>query len=250
MYRLHAIVLILCGILITISRGDTIEDGTKQTQSQFCKNVRSQHSLNIQEITGLWYGSEIIAHTESSPGTYYYDTCVLIHLTDITQQMAATTERAYAHGGSYKKSPHLRQDPHNRYLRLAWNERENDLEYTLNYTEANPGLWMSIGDQRGTMLDLQYSQFRGTIQVAKAVHDHIVLTFCDFKVNSTFFTIVLTRQKQGLGEDGLRSIRSLLARRGLATDSIRKVCSSSATHIISSMTLSIILSMFLFLRSN
>ncbi|XP_055845491.1 uncharacterized protein LOC129911652 isoform X2 [Episyrphus balteatus] len=197
---------------------------------------------------GLWYGSEIIAHTESSPGTYYYDTCVLIHLTDITQQMATTTERVSY--GAHKKSPHLRQDPQNRFLHLGWEEKDNNLEYTLNYTEANPGLWMSIGDQHGTMLDLQYRQFRGTIQVAKAVHDHIVLTFCDFKVNSTFFTIVLTRQKQGLGEDGLRSIRSLLARRGLATDSIRKVCSSSATHIISSITFSIVLSLILFLHSN
>lgn len=246
-YLCHATILILCGILVSLSRGDhIIETGTETTQSMFCKNVRSQHSLNIKEILGEWYGSEIIAHTESSPGTYYYDTCVLIRLTDITQQMAATTTER-----SYKKSPHVRQEPPNRFLHLLWDERKKNLnvEYTLNYTEANPGLWFSVGDQSGSMLDLQYQQFRGTIQVIKAVHDHIVLTFCDFNVNSGFFTVVLTRQPQGLGEDVLRSIRGLLARRGLATDAIRKVCTSSASSIISSMTLAIVLSFILFLRS-
>lgn len=244
-YLCHAIVLILCGIFVSSIGADHIIEAGSESSQLFCKNVRSQHSLNIQEILGEWYGSEIITHTEKSPGTYYYDTCAVIHLTDITQEMSQITTQM-----TYKKSSHLRHEPPNQYLRLSWDEKNKNLEYTLNYSEENPGLWMSVGDQSGSMLDLQYQQFRGTIQVTKAVHDHIVLTFCDFDAtNSTFFTIVLTRRRQGLGEDSLKSIRGLLSRRGLATDSIRKVCTSSASSIISSFILTIVLSLILYLRS-
>lgn len=34
---------------------------------------------------GLWYGSEIIIHSQDYPGVYEYDSCVIIHLTDVTQ---------------------------------------------------------------------------------------------------------------------------------------------------------------------
>jgi len=38
-------------------------------------------------MMGLWYGSEIIIHSQDVPGTYEYDSCVIIHLTDVTQQV-------------------------------------------------------------------------------------------------------------------------------------------------------------------
>jgi len=37
---------------------------------------------------GLWYGSEIIVHTQDFPGTYEYDSCVIIHLADVTEQVS------------------------------------------------------------------------------------------------------------------------------------------------------------------
>lgn len=37
---------------------------------------------------GLWYGSEIIVHSQDFPGTYEYDSCVIIHLTDATDQVS------------------------------------------------------------------------------------------------------------------------------------------------------------------
>lgn len=53
----------------------------------------------------------------------------------------------------------------------------------------------------GTMLDLPYNQFTGTIQVMKAVGNHLVLTFCETLPKSQFFTIVLTKKPHNLSRD-------------------------------------------------
>ena len=44
------------------------------------------------------------------------------------------------------------------------------------------------------MLDLPYNQFTGTVQVMKAVGNHLVLTFCETLPKSQIFTIILTRK--------------------------------------------------------
>lgn len=244
----HPIVLVLCGILITTSRANhVITSGSTDVSSQpkTCQLFPTQNSLNIHEMLGNWNGTEIITHTSSLPGTYYYDVCVLVQLADITEYMTVTTERS-----SYGSQRNQHRERSMRYLRLLWDEGDRNLEYTLKYSEENPGVWQNVGEQTGSMLNFPYRQFNGNIQVAKAVNDHMVLTFCDTNVNNTFFTVVLTRSEQGLGNDVLRSIRSLLARRGLATEAVRKLCASSATILMSSVTISLLLSFLVFLRSH
>lgn len=59
------------------------------------------------------------------------------------------------------------------------------------------------------MLDLPYSQFKGTIQVMKAVGNHLVLTFCETLPRSQFFTIVLTKKPHNLSRD-VRFFKSML----------------------------------------
>lgn len=43
---------------------------------------------SLSQIMGLWYGSEIIIHSQDYPGVIEYDSCVIIHLTDVTQQVS------------------------------------------------------------------------------------------------------------------------------------------------------------------
>jgi len=84
----------------------------------------------------------------------------------------------------------------------VWSERDNNLEYTFNYTTDSPGIWSNIGDQRGSLVTLnKYTQFSGTVQVVKAVNDHLVLTFCGNDVKSSLYTVVLTRNRLGLSSD-------------------------------------------------
>lgn len=51
------------------------------------------------------------------------------------------------------------------------------------------------------MLDLPYNQFTGTVQVMKAVGNHLVLTFCETLPRSQIFTIILTRKPHLLSRD-------------------------------------------------
>ena len=89
-----------------------------------------------------------------------------------------------------------------RYLRLIWSEKDDNIEYNFNYTMNHPGLWTNIGEQRGSMVALnKYSQFTGTVQVVKAVSDHLVLTFCSSDMHHSIYTVVLSREPQGLSQD-------------------------------------------------
>ncbi|XP_020816786.1 uncharacterized protein LOC110190562 [Drosophila serrata] len=224
---------------------------TQRSNSELrCMNINPQNSVDLEQIMGLWYGSEIIVHSQDFPGIYEYDSCVIIHLADVTEQVRLTqATRGYGgYGGNpdYNRnqntfgrttttpSPaYLDSDEYHtrynqgqqKYLRLVWSERDNNLEYTFNYTTSAPGQWSNIGDQRGSLVSLNsYTQFTGTVQVVKAVNDHLVLTFCGNDVKSSIYTVVLTRNRLGLSSDELRSIRNLLSRRGLYTETIRKVC--------------------------
>ncbi|XP_017071770.1 uncharacterized protein LOC108108278 [Drosophila eugracilis] len=203
-----------------------------------CMNISPQNSVDFEQIMGIWYGSEIIVHTQDFPGTYEYDSCVIIHLADVTEQIQQTNvygNQNYNRNRNNYGSPTTTttQFPYferttrgqQKFLRLVWSERDNNLEYTFNYSTSTPGQWSNIGDQRGSLVTLNsYTQFTGTVQVVKAVNDHLVLTFCGNDVKSSIYTVVLTRNRLGLTSDELRSIRNMLSRRGLYTETIRKVC--------------------------
>ncbi|XP_004526792.1 probable transcription-associated protein 1 [Ceratitis capitata] len=239
----------------------TTTDRNFYTNSLICMDIKPQHSVDIEQITGLWYGNEIIVHTQDIPGVYEYQSCVIIHLNDITEQMRNHySSSQYAQQYNQRRSQDQQQQQqqqqhqiqlHNtynersapRYLRLIWSESDNNLEYMFNYTERSPGLWKNIAEQRGSLVALNpYKQFTGTVQVVKAVNDHLVLTFCGNDMASSIYTLVLSRTQKGLSLEELRSIRGLLSRRGLYTETIRKVCSSAATTttIINSVLLPLI----------
>ncbi|XP_034483464.1 metabotropic glutamate receptor-like protein P [Drosophila innubila] len=228
-----------------------------------CVNVH-QANVDLKQMKGLWFGSEVVIHSQYNPGVYEYDSCVMIHLTDVTEQVLnsnsynnnnnygynnnynnrhqnpnpnqneinygrASTTPQYLDRDDYVQQQQLQQQ-RTKYLRLVWSERDNNLEYTFNYTTDSPGIWSNIGDQRGSLVTLnKYTQFSGTVQVVKAVNDHLVLTFCGNDVKSSIYTAVLSRNRLGLSSDELRSIHSLLNRRGLLVENIRQVCNAAAT---------------------
>ncbi|XP_054734134.1 uncharacterized protein LOC129241691 [Anastrepha obliqua] len=248
-----------------ISQYDSYEDLTSSTyrnniytNTLLCMDIKPQHSVDIEQITGLWYGNEIIVHTQDIPGTYQYDSCVIVHLNDITDQMRNyynNHQQSQLYNQRRTQSPKLQQQQHQvqsqysyddhssaKYLRLIWSESDNNLEYMFNYTDKRPGLWTNIGEQRGSLVALNsYKQFTGTVQVVKAVSDHLVLTFCGNDMQSSIYTLVLSRTQRGLSLEELRGIRGLLTRRGLYTETIRKVCGSGAasTRIMSGFLLTL-----------
>ncbi|KAG5680026.1 hypothetical protein PVAND_009559 [Polypedilum vanderplanki] len=237
-------------------------DNEKYTQnhltpqsSLYCNDLNPQMHLDFNMLMGLWYGSEIITHHETEAYETVYDSCVVVHLADANEfgtddydysnydeNNAGAGRRQYGH------RPNYNFHASNRRLRLIWDEKGRSLEYTLRVDSARRGFWMTSGPQKGTMLDLPYSQFTGTVQVMKAVGNHLVLTFCETLPKSQMFTIILTRKPHLLSRDDVQSVRNLLRRRGLSTQSVRKVCRNSSTALNSSVlltTLTFIIASFL-----
>ncbi|XP_046806929.1 uncharacterized protein LOC111683244 [Lucilia cuprina] len=160
-------------------------------------------------------------HTQDIPGVYRYDSCVMINLNDVTDQMrdyyqptsyrrvdtmataSTSSSSSLSNGQQYDVTANSRHSHFNtRYLRLIWSEKDDNIEYNFNYTMNHPGLWTNVGEQRGSMVALnKYSQFTGTVQVVKAVSDHLVLTFCSSDLHHSIYTIVLSREPQGLSQD-------------------------------------------------
>ncbi|XP_053695654.1 uncharacterized protein LOC128743154 [Sabethes cyaneus] len=252
-----------------LTHHDSSSENRASSAAQFCTDLNPQNGLDIEQIMGLWYGSEVITHLGSEDGESIYDTCVVIHLSDITNS-TPTSERPYrdqgpdvrfgtsygypgdrSHYGSTEEYGNRRyqnregQQQHHywqqqqqqqqhqysstRYMRLIWDEKDHTLEYTLRYNNSRPGFWISSAPQAGSMVQLSYMQFTGTVQVLKAINNQLVLTFCQSLPGGQLFSVVLSRQHMGLSPEENYSIRNLLKRRNLSTLSVRKVCYNGAT---------------------
>ncbi|XP_052889348.1 uncharacterized protein LOC128297701 [Anopheles moucheti] len=239
-------------------------ENRSNSPSQHCTDFNPQHGLDIEQIMGIWYGNEVITHDSREEGEVVYRTCVVIHLADVTNATASVYDQppqvysgrsnpagtnydrfgtSYGYGSNDGRSggssyeQHRRQQGHQyqqqeprtmRNLRLIWDESEHTLEYTLRYNTSKPGFWIAASPQSGSMIQLQYVQFTGTVQVLKAINNQLVLNFCQSLPGGQLFTIVLSRLPMGLGPEDIQSIRNLLRRRGLSTTSVRKVCQNGA----------------------
>lgn len=105
------------------------------------------------------------------------------------------------HTAYYNSDLQRQQQSFYHYLRLIWDEHGTDIEYTLRYNTSRPGFWLASEPQRGVMLQINHSYFAGTVQVMKAVGDHMVLTFCEGLPSSKLFSIVLSRRPDTLSYD-------------------------------------------------
>ncbi|XP_063709282.1 uncharacterized protein LOC134837823 [Culicoides brevitarsis] len=230
----------------------------------YCTDLRPQNSIEVDDIMGMWFGTEVITHHHHEVGEYRYDSCIVVHLSEITHEMMQNRDhKHHNHGYGQDYVPHDRDSHrrHNsrdsvdqayknqpsRYLRLIWDEKGHALEYTLRFNNTRRGFWMSSSPQKGTMLEMPYNQFTGTVQVIKAVGTHIVLTFCQNLPTSQLFSVVLSRHPNELSSDEIQSVRSLLKRRGLEVSSVRKVCLNGAPQLtISFATLLLLALPFVF----
>lgn len=77
----------------------------------------------------------------------------------------------------------------------------------------------------GSMLQKPYNQFAGTVQVMKAVGNHLVLTFCHRLPDKQLFSILLGREPY-LSDIEISGVHNLLKRRQLTMGNIRKVCNA------------------------
>ncbi|KAK4879303.1 hypothetical protein RN001_007449 [Aquatica leii] len=117
-------------------------------------------------------------------------------------------------------------------LTLLWDENGSYVEYFLRYNTSKPGFWISSGPNNGSSLEQQYDRFAGTVQVIKAVGNHLALTFCRQLPDQQLYTALLSRVPM-LARHEISDVHDLLTKRGLETYNIRKVCAQNSSHQIS-----------------
>lgn len=285
MKQLIGLMVVMAATTVQLTRGtglsalhDSSSENRASSAAQYCTDLNPQTGLDIEQIMGLWYGSEVITHLGSEDGESIYDTCVVIHLTDTTNTSQITDSPTRDQGGppvrfatdygysSDRDSSHRRgqnqqnqqqnynyqwqqQQQNTRHLLLIWEEKEHSLEYKLRFNKSRPGFWISSGPQEGSMIKLPYVHFSGTVQVLKAVNNQLVLTFCQSLPGSQLFSVVLSRQPMGLSLEDNYSIRNLLKRRNLSTTSVRKVCYSGASTSHVSLYVTLLIGLTMLLRS-
>lgn len=189
---------------------------------------------------GMWYGAEVITHQDGTEMEQIYDTCVMLHLAEVSDEISATEQyrprdrdqQGYQNNNHYNR---YNRDQL-RYLRLTWDEKGASLEYLLRFNNNRTGYWQSVGPQQGHLADRYYKQFTGTVQVMKAVGNHLVLTFCQTAPNNQMFSIILSRQRNMLTYDEIKSIKNLLNYRQLPISSVRRVCLNGASSLYNSKT--------------
>lgn len=203
----------------------------------YCKDLNPQNSLDVDQIMGIWFGAEIIPHSgEDDIDLAPPDSCVVLHLADITHDIVTEHPRSrnyqYDQRGQQNNNNNNNrqaQQSHLRYIRLAWQEKSNDLDLQLRFNTTRRGFWMSTAPAASINFNSK-SQFTGTVQVMKAVGNQLILTFCMIRpATNDLFSIVLSRKPMQLTEEDTHSVRSMLSHRGLPVSRYRKVCQSKAT---------------------
>ncbi|VVC36044.1 Calycin [Cinara cedri] len=136
---------------------------------RYCENLNPQNAISINLTTGIWYMIVVYNHRiKGEPMGQLLSVCPSINLTYANEH--TDTE-----------------------LNFLWKETVSSIEYQFKIIDiTSPGTWMSIGEQKGSVLALDnFKNFTGKVFVKKAVKDHMWLTFCS--PDTYLYSLVLSR---------------------------------------------------------
>ncbi|KAF2894700.1 hypothetical protein ILUMI_11471 [Ignelater luminosus] len=222
------------GVEIINHKLDEERLGTQYVTSCPVVHISEDHSPTVSPYykgtiiypSGTNYGSTYQdgqyqpTRNDNNQGTYYGTTY------GQQTQYGRTTYRGSTNYQGRKYSPDeypRRYADDMKRLRLLWTDNGGQVEYTVRYNMSKPGFWISSGPQNGSSLEPQYNQFAGTIQIIKAVGNHLVLTFCHRLPDQQLYTVILSRIPR-LTRHEISDVHDLLTRRALETNNIKRVC--------------------------
>ncbi|XP_025832984.1 uncharacterized protein LOC108745070 [Agrilus planipennis] len=113
---------------------------------------------------------------------------------------------------------------HMKRLKLEWNENGKRITYIVSYDNSKLGFWRSSAPQNGMTMDPHFNHFAGAIHVIKAVGGHLVLTFCHLMPERHLYTLILSRDPEGLKPWEVGSVHHLLLTEGLPVRKVKRVC--------------------------
>ncbi|EEB13045.1 conserved hypothetical protein [Pediculus humanus corporis] len=193
--------MILFGLTILIFNLHAIIADTFNNQF-FCPDYHPQRTLDLDQLMGAWYIIEIIHHKR---------------------------DEGMVHGSiSLKVCPQIFIGRESRSdMRLIWKEPSATFYYKIRLdNHNNPGSWISSGPHNESSTSSSFfTHFTGTIQVMKAVGNHMALTFCTTQNDRSLFSVVLSRERK-LSKLEIRGVNNMLQRRGLEPLLSKYTCSN------------------------
>ncbi|XP_024080502.1 uncharacterized protein LOC106669720 isoform X2 [Cimex lectularius] len=190
--------------------GERWNDLTGRSSMQYCSSSVVQTSLNLQAIQGLWYVVQTVYHKPNNSIPEGYST------RDVCPEL-----RLYQNQDDQRHQTQV--------MRAELREGIFQQFYFFSiYDSSQPGVWV-IGRQSTDNAQMDMS---GTVEVLKAVGDHMVLKFCTTGVS--LYSSVLSRSKT-MSQASLKSINSMLTHWKLEKVSVVKTCINGASPIIPSV---------------
>ncbi|XP_045760430.1 uncharacterized protein LOC123864200 isoform X1 [Maniola jurtina] len=207
--------------------------------TDYCVNRSPQHGISVSDLGGMWHGVEMIQHLSGDPGVDYVNRCIVIHISEPQEKPSTEHVQLY-----HVQSIMAKFNQQHRHLRLLWDENGQMTEYSLFFRNESAGYWETFDKQNGSLASRQhYQQFTGTVQVLKAVKDHLVLNFCQPASNGAppqLYSVLFSRQPGTMPQWAINAVHNLLQNKNLSIASRRMVCGNGATKPILSLFFSLI----------
>ncbi|XP_053601360.1 uncharacterized protein LOC128670035 [Plodia interpunctella] len=201
----------------------------------YCLNRSPQVGIWVDSLMGMWYGVEFIQHLAGDARVDYARSCIVVHIAEPMEQPSTENQLFHVQHINAK----FRQDY--RHLRLLWDEAGQTSEYGLYFRNDSAGYWQVFDGQNGTLTTLpNYQQFSGSIQVLKAVNDHLVLNFCQEPRNgraAQLYSVLFSRDPGTMARWEIDSVHSMLQNKKLSVASRRMVCGNNAERAVHSLLL-------------
>ncbi|XP_030027083.2 uncharacterized protein LOC115445120 [Manduca sexta] len=213
-----------------------------------CVNRSPQTGIWVDSLMGMWYGVEFIQHLAGDSRVDYARTCIVVHISEPMDR--PSTENQLFH----VQHMNARFRHEYRHLRLLWDEAGHTIEYALYFRNDSAGYWQILDGQNGTLpARPNYQQFSGTIQVLKAVNDHLVLNFCQEPIqgrSAQLYSVLFSREPGRMARWEIESVHSMLQNKKLSVASRRMVCGNSADRPLISFVLSSVMSVVILVLSS
>ncbi|CAH2268747.1 jg23771 [Pararge aegeria aegeria] len=194
--------------------------------SDYCVNRSPQQGIFVNDLGGMWYGVELIQHLSGDPGVDYEMRCISVHISE-PQEKPSTENQLY-----HVQSIMAKFNQQHRHLRLLWDENGHMTEYSLFFRNESAGYWETFDKQNGSLAARpHYQQFTGTVQVLKAVKDHLVLNFCQAASNGApaqLYSVLFSREPGPMPQWAITAVHNLLQTKNLSIASRRMVCGNGA----------------------
>ncbi|XP_030027131.2 uncharacterized protein LOC115445139 isoform X1 [Manduca sexta] len=215
---------------------------------KYCDDLSPYYGdINLDQISGVWYGVEKIPHTKGEYKIEHTKECFYIDIKEQYIEPTPSTPYPTLTNAPYMNRQYgigLPEQYRIRHFVLEWHEGLWTDDYHIKVNTSHKGFWPT--DVPYGSVDKMYRFFGGVIQVLKVANNHLVLNFCMRLPSSQLFSVVLSRNENQLTPEDLASIHNVFTMKHLSTSALKRVCENSAPNITASHTVLLIVCSILY----